>query len=57
MLLTEDHMGLKVSKCHCFYKVHVVLDEYKDIGCHVGIQDLAFLGSLPSCKRMWHLKF
>ncbi len=50
--LAQDHMGLKVSQCCCFYSFHQISAKlYEDIGCHSGIQTITFLGNRPGFKN------
>ncbi len=54
-LLTQDHMGLEISKCysHSFHPISA--KPYDGIGYHSGIQTVTFVGNRLSVKILWQL--
>ncbi len=55
--LTQDHIGLEISKCYSSYSFHPMSVKcHEDIGYHGRIQAITFLGNRPSLKKLWHFK-
>ncbi len=50
-------MGLEISKRYSSYSFHSMSTKlYEHIGCHGGIQSIAFLGNRPTLKNCGTLK-
>ncbi len=57
-LLTQDNMGLEISKRHFAYSVYPILAKlYENIAYHGEIQTVTFRGNRPSLKVCGTLKF
>ena len=58
-LLTQDHMGLEMSKCYSSYSFRPMSAKfYEGISYYGGIQDITFLGNRPSSKHfvaLWNI--
>ncbi len=56
-LLTQDHMGLKISKYYSAYSFHPMPAKfYEDIGYHGGIHLLLFLTIGLVLNSLWHFE-
>ena len=51
-LLTQDHMGLQISKRYSYRFHPMSVKRYEDIGYHGGIKAITFLGDRPSFKKI-----
>ncbi len=57
-MLTQDHMGLEISKCYSYSFHPMSIKLHEDIGYHWGIQAVTFLGNRRSSKKivaLWNL--